>query len=62
MASGVCVITGVGPGNGAALSRRFASAGYRVAMLARSEERLRSSRRRSRGRKVIRPTFPIPAP
>lgn len=41
MASGVCVITGVGPGNGAALSRRFASAGYRVAMLARSADRLR---------------------
>jgi NAD(P)-dependent dehydrogenase (short-subunit alcohol dehydrogenase family) len=41
MASGVCVITGVGPGNGVAFSRRFASAGYRVAMLARSEERLK---------------------
>jgi NAD(P)-dependent dehydrogenase (short-subunit alcohol dehydrogenase family) len=41
MASGVCVVTGVGPGNGAALSRRFASAGYRVAMIARSEERLK---------------------
>ncbi len=37
----VCVVTGVGPGNGASLSRRFAAAGYRVAMLARSEERLR---------------------
>ncbi len=36
-----CVVTGVGPGNGASLSRRFAAAGYRVAMLARSEERLR---------------------
>jgi NAD(P)-dependent dehydrogenase (short-subunit alcohol dehydrogenase family) len=42
MASGVCVITGVGPGNGAALGRRFASAGYRVAMLARSPDRLKS--------------------
>ncbi|MCZ6568809.1 MAG: SDR family NAD(P)-dependent oxidoreductase [Deltaproteobacteria bacterium] len=37
----VCVVTGVGPGNGASFSRRFAAAGYRVAMLARSEERLR---------------------
>jgi NAD(P)-dependent dehydrogenase (short-subunit alcohol dehydrogenase family) len=36
----VCVIAGVGPGNGAALTRRFAAGGYRVAMLARSEERL----------------------
>lgn len=33
------MITGVGPGTGAALARRF-SQGYRVAMLARSEERL----------------------
>jgi NAD(P)-dependent dehydrogenase (short-subunit alcohol dehydrogenase family) len=37
----VCVVTGAGPGNGAAFSRRFAAEGYRVAMLARSEERLR---------------------
>ncbi len=41
MPSPVCVITGVGPGNGAAFSRRFAEAGYRVAMLARSADRLR---------------------
>lgn len=40
MASRVCVITGVGPGNGAAFSKRFAGAGYRVAMLARSADRL----------------------
>ena len=36
----VCVVAGVGPGNGAAFSRRFAAEGYRVAMLARSQERL----------------------
>jgi short-subunit dehydrogenase len=36
----VCIVAGVGPGNGTAFSRRFASGGYRVAMLARSEERL----------------------
>jgi NADP-dependent 3-hydroxy acid dehydrogenase YdfG len=36
----VCLITGVGPGTGAALCRRFASGGYRVAMLARNAERL----------------------
>ncbi|MEL6978587.1 MAG: SDR family NAD(P)-dependent oxidoreductase [Pseudomonadota bacterium] len=36
----VAVVTGVGPGTGAALATRFAAGGYRVAMLARSEERL----------------------
>ncbi|MDB4433242.1 SDR family NAD(P)-dependent oxidoreductase [bacterium] len=36
----VCVVTGVGPGNGASISRKFSSEGYRVAMLARSRERL----------------------
>lgn len=41
MPNPVCVITGVGPGNGAAFTRRFAAAGYRVAMLARSPDRLR---------------------
>ena len=42
MTEHVCVVTGVGPGTGAALSRRFAEGGYRVGMLARSEERLRT--------------------
>ena len=37
--SDVCLITGVGPGTGTALARRFAQ-GYRVAMLARNAERL----------------------
>ena len=36
----VCVVAGVGPGNGAALTRLFAAGGYQVAMLARSAERL----------------------
>ena len=40
MAGPVCLITGVGPGTGASLSRRFAEGGYRVAMLARTQERL----------------------
>jgi NAD(P)-dependent dehydrogenase (short-subunit alcohol dehydrogenase family) len=35
-----CVVTGVGPGTGAALVRRFAEDGYRVAMLARDAARL----------------------
>jgi NAD(P)-dependent dehydrogenase (short-subunit alcohol dehydrogenase family) len=34
------MISGVGPGTGAALVRRFAAGGYQVAMLARSESRL----------------------
>ena len=38
----VCLITGVGPGTGSALVRRFIEGGYRVAMLARSEERLKA--------------------
>jgi len=32
----VCAVVGVGPGNGAALARRFARDGYTVALLARS--------------------------
>ena len=32
----VCVVVGVGPGNGAAFARRFAAEGYAVALLARS--------------------------
>ena len=40
MSEKVCVVAGVGPGTGAALSRRFAAGGYRVAMLARDAERL----------------------
>jgi NAD(P)-dependent dehydrogenase (short-subunit alcohol dehydrogenase family) len=34
----VCVVIGVGPGNGSALSRRFAKEGYAVALLARTIE------------------------
>jgi NAD(P)-dependent dehydrogenase (short-subunit alcohol dehydrogenase family) len=36
MSEPVCAIVGVGPGNGAAFARRFAGAGYRVALCARS--------------------------
>jgi NAD(P)-dependent dehydrogenase (short-subunit alcohol dehydrogenase family) len=32
----ICAVAGVGPGNGAALARRFAAEGYAVALLARS--------------------------
>jgi NAD(P)-dependent dehydrogenase (short-subunit alcohol dehydrogenase family) len=34
----VCAVVGVGPGNGAALARRFAAEGYAVALMARGTE------------------------
>ena len=36
----VCVVAGVGPGNGEAFARRFASEGYAVALLARRKDRI----------------------
>lgn len=36
----VCVVIGVGPGNGESLVRKFAHEGYRVAALARDRDRL----------------------
>jgi len=49
MSGKVCVVAGVGPGTGAALSRRFAAGGYRVAMLARDAERLAALEREIEG-------------
>ncbi len=40
MSNRIALITGVGEGTGAALARRFASGGYRVAMVARNRSRL----------------------
>lgn len=40
MCKGVCVVVGVGPGNGAAIGAQFAANGYRVALCARNKERL----------------------
>lgn len=34
----VCVVVGVGPGNGAAFAKRFNKEGYTVALLARSND------------------------
>ncbi len=34
----VCVVIGVGVGNGAAIARKFSEAGYKVALLARTLE------------------------
>ena len=41
MSQPVCLISGAGDGTGAAIARRFASGNYRVALLARTEERLK---------------------
>jgi len=40
----VCAVVGVGPGLGLALARRFGGGGFRIAMLARSQERLEGYR------------------
>ena len=36
----ICIVTGVGPGTGTALVKRFCDGGYSVAMIARTKERL----------------------
>ncbi|HEY2523471.1 MAG TPA: SDR family NAD(P)-dependent oxidoreductase, partial [Candidatus Binataceae bacterium] len=43
------VVTGVGPGTGSAIARRFARGGYAVAMLARNRERLNALEREIAG-------------
>ena len=48
MTAPVCLISGVGPGTGSALARRFTEGGYRVALLARSEERLAALEKQDR--------------
>lgn len=40
MAAPICAIIGVGPGNGMALARRFATGGYDLALMSRSQEKL----------------------
>jgi len=40
MANPICAIIGLGPGNGASLARRFDEAGYRLALLSRSQDYL----------------------
>jgi NADP-dependent 3-hydroxy acid dehydrogenase YdfG len=46
----IVIVTGVGPGTGSAIVRRFAGEGFRVIALARSPERIRAL------------SFPIPTP
>jgi NAD(P)-dependent dehydrogenase (short-subunit alcohol dehydrogenase family) len=52
MTGPVCVISGVGPGTGSALARRFARGDYRAAMLARNAERLSGLERELAGSKA----------
>jgi NAD(P)-dependent dehydrogenase (short-subunit alcohol dehydrogenase family) len=40
MKKGVCVVVGVGPGNGTAIAKKFAAEGYQVALCARNKQRL----------------------
>lgn len=54
MTAPVCLISGVGPGTGSALARRFAEGGYRVALLARNEERLAALEQQLPGAKAYR--------
>jgi NAD(P)-dependent dehydrogenase (short-subunit alcohol dehydrogenase family) len=51
--SRVCIITGVGPGTGTALVERFASDGYRVAMLSRDGDRLSALEQRVSGTRAF---------
>ena len=41
MSNKVALITGVGPGTGSSIARRFSKGGYKVAMIARDKERLK---------------------
>ena len=38
----IAIVTGVGPGTGSAIVRRFAAGGFRVIALARSPDRIRA--------------------
>ena len=42
MSKKIALITGVGPGTGSSIARRFSNGGYKVAMIARDKERLKS--------------------
>lgn len=57
----VCLVTGVGPGTGSALARRFAKGGYRVAMFARNEGRLTALERELVGARGYRCDVSDPA-
>ena len=42
MSKKVALVTGVGPGTGSSIARRFSDGGYKLAMIARDKERLKS--------------------
>ncbi len=42
MSKKIVLITGVGPGTGSSIARRFSDGGYKIAMIARDKERLKS--------------------
>ena len=42
MSKKVALVTGVGPGTGSSIARRFSDGGYKVAMIARDKKRLQS--------------------
>ena len=50
----VCVVMGVGPGNGEAFVRRFSAEGFQVAMLARSEDYLKQLEQSVTGARAFR--------
>mgnify|MGYP000258732861 CR=1 FL=1 len=49
----VCVVMGVGPGNGEAFVRRFSDEGFQVAMLARSEDYLKQAEQSINGARAF---------
>ena len=53
MAKPVALITGVGDSTGAALARRFAAGGYRVAMIARNGDRLKALEKEIEGSRAF---------
>ncbi|MHC6155880.1 SDR family NAD(P)-dependent oxidoreductase [Bradyrhizobium elkanii] len=61
MTAPVCLISGVGPGTGSALARRFTEGGYRVALLARNEARLAALEQQLPGAKAYRCDVSDPA-
>ena len=51
MSNKVALITGVGPGTGSSIARRFSKGGYKVAMIARDKERLKKLENELKGSK-----------
>ena len=54
MAQPVCAIVGIGPGNGEALTRKFAGEGYQLALCSRTQERIDTLAAATSGAKAFR--------